>query len=258
MTGSRPILFSELTRDQAREIADQALIVLPIGSTEQHGPHLPAGTDSIVVEHLARAAAAEAARTIPVIVAPTLPFGCSQHHLQFGATISITSETYYRLLMDVGRSLASSGFHRVFIVNGHGGNHDLAQLAARDLALETALHVASGSYWLIADEAPGPGRVPGHAGAFETSLMLEAAPGLVRTPLPSHTVDTAATTAKQRYRTEFHGQWAAIDGYSDDPRPATQGRGATYLANAVRQLASAFVDFYERCSHRVESPRYSS
>src|SRR5207244_8573355 len=79
-------LFAEMNREQLREAALDALAVLPIGATEQHGPHLPTGTDYFAVETLAREAAATASNQIPVVVTPALPFGSSHHHFIFGAT----------------------------------------------------------------------------------------------------------------------------------------------------------------------------
>ena len=113
-------------------------VVLPLGATEQHGPHLPAGTDFFTVDRLAQAAAERAATEIAITVAPALPFGSSDHHLIFGATLSLRTDTYYRVLNDLLRSLVTDGFHRIFLLNGHGGNHELAQLAARDIKRQIA------------------------------------------------------------------------------------------------------------------------
>src|SRR5438034_8081666 len=93
------LLFEELTREELCAAAPDTLAILPVGATEQHGPHLPVGTDRFTVEHIARAAAAEAAGRIPVLVAPTLPFGSSHHHLPFGGTLSLGTETYYHVLV---------------------------------------------------------------------------------------------------------------------------------------------------------------
>src|SRR5688572_18575176 len=107
-------LFADMTREQLRTAAPQSLAVLPIGATEQHGPHLPTGTDLFAVEAIARAAAAIASARMPVIVAPSLPFGSSEHHFVFGATLSLSTETYYRVLRDLLSSLARDGFTRIF------------------------------------------------------------------------------------------------------------------------------------------------
>ena len=116
-------LFAEMNREQLRAAAPESLAVLPIGATEQHGPHLPTGTDLFSVEALSREAAVRASEKIPVIVTPTLPFGSSHHHFVFGATLSLSTETYYRVLCDLVESLIKDGFKKIFVVNGHGGNH---------------------------------------------------------------------------------------------------------------------------------------
>src|SRR6476646_1985783 len=114
----KSILFAEHTRRELRELAPSTLLVLPLGATEQHGPHLPTGTDFLTVEHLAREAAHQIAADLPVLVAPTLPFGCSEHHLPFGGTLSFTTETYYWILCDLLRSLVLDGFQQIFLLNG--------------------------------------------------------------------------------------------------------------------------------------------
>ena len=147
------LLLHEITRQETASRATNALVVLPVGATEQHGPHLPLGTDFLIVEHITRAAAQEARRSIDVLVAPTLPFGSSHHHLPFGGTISLSTERYYGALIDMTESLIESGFRRVFILNGHGGNHEIIQLVARDLSLKHAVNLGAASYWDLAREA---------------------------------------------------------------------------------------------------------
>src|ERR1700741_20324 len=165
-------LFAELNREQLRSLAPDALALLPIGATEQHGPHLATGMDFLTIESIALEAARMA--EVPVVVAPTLPFGSSHHHFVFGATLSLSTETYYRVLYELCESLVTDGFQRIFLLNGHGGNHELAELAVRDIVLRHPVRAAAGSYWRIAgDELRAVSeRFPGHAGEFETSLML--------------------------------------------------------------------------------------
>ncbi|MGN6484428.1 MAG: creatininase family protein, partial [Thermomicrobiales bacterium] len=113
-----------LRRDEIRSrLADGALVVLPTAATEQHGPHLPTGHDSVTVEHIARAAAD--ASLAEVILAPVLCFGSSQHHLPFGGTLSLSTETYYHVARDLVESILASGARRVLLLNGHGGNQQL-------------------------------------------------------------------------------------------------------------------------------------
>src|SRR5260370_9998660 len=150
------LLFAEMTRQEPRALAPETTVVLPLGATEQHGPYLPAGTDFFTVEHLAIAAAEQASAEISIIVTPALPFGSSDHHLVFGATLSLRTETYYRVLMDLLRSLATDAFTRIFLLNGHAGNHKPADLAARDTALSLPARTSPASYCTIPWSSPGP------------------------------------------------------------------------------------------------------
>lgn len=244
-------LFGELTREALRAAADDSLLVFPVGATEQHGPHLPVATDHFSVEYIAREAARAAAERIPVIVAPTLPFGSSHHHLPFGGTMSLSTEVYYRTVFDLCESLVGGGFQRIFILNGHGGNHELIQLVARDLALKHPVQVAAASYWVAAWDALSAvheqGDLPGHAGIFETSVMMALRPELVREPRPKRELPAAAAPQRpySAVRVERHGSWRAINGHSDSPDLADAERGKQYLATAVGAVAEAFVEFYQ-------------
>jgi creatinine amidohydrolase len=251
--------LAELTRGAAREQATDSLLLLPLGATEQHGPHLPVGTDSILVDDVARRAAEWLAGEVPVIVAPTLWFGSSAHHLPFGGTLSLETETYYRVLMDLGRSAVTSGFRRLFLLNGHGGNHELAQLAARDLALAHPIDAAAGSWWTMAydDLHAGGGwdrhPLPGHAGAFETAAILAVRPELVQEPRPARPPSPVPPPSfRSPFRAEFHGSWQSIDGHSDSPADATPAAGAATLDIAGRVVADALRTFHAESRRRAE------
>jgi creatinine amidohydrolase len=245
------VLLHEITRGEAARRAPRALVVLPVGATEQHGPHLPLGTDFLIVEHVARAAALRARPNIDVLVAPTFQTGSSHHHLSFGGTISMATEQYYGALRDMVASLVESGFRRIFIVNGHGGNHELIELVVRDLALSHACNLAAASYWDLAREslaqrAPDLGeRLPGHAGAFETSLIMALHPELVVSPLPHRTAAELNRTSvlPAPFRAERHGFWQRIDGYTDSPNLASAERGQHLLEIIIAAVAAALVRF---------------
>ena len=248
-------LFAEMNREQLRAESAATLAILPIGATEQHGPHLPTGTDCFTVESVARTAAEHASAEVPVIVAPVLPFGSSHHHFIFGATLSLSTDTYYRVLCDLLESFVTDGFTRIFLVNGHGGNHELAQLAARDMALRHPVSVAAGSYWniawpeLIAAEAHRGRRLPGHAGAFESSMVQALRPDLVPAKRPHRDGEfNSDPEISQTYRPEHHGWWREIDGFTDSPDRSTAEDGARYRAAVVAGLARTFVEFYGSCA----------
>ena len=166
--------------------------------------------------------------------------------------MSLSTKTYYRTVYDLTESLITGGFRRIFILNGHGGNHELVQLVARDLALKHPVNVAAGSYWTIAwdalieAQAHASGRFPGHAGVYETSQVLALHPELVRQPLP-HRDGVAAGDPRgfSPYRREIHGFWQEINGFTDSPDRADAGKGAAYLRAAAHAVAAALVEFYQ-------------
>ena len=242
-------LFQELTREESRDLSSGALVVLPLGATEQHGPHLPLGTDFLIVEHVARSSGMLAASSVPVVVAPTLTFGSSDHHLPFGGTVSLATRSYLDAVSDATVSLVHSGFRRIFLLNGHGGNHELVQLVARDVALRHPANIAAASYWDLArsrllehdpDLLP---LVPGHAGVFETSLMLSIRPDLVRPSTPSAEQPRALSLPRAAYRSELHGAWQSIAGFTDEPAAASEALGTRLLDAIVPSVAEAFVEF---------------
>jgi len=245
-------LFAEMNREQLRAEAPASLAVLPIGATEQHGPHLPTGTDFFTVESLAREAAARTPDDVPIIVTPTLPFGSSHHHFVFGATLSLSTETYFRVLCDLLESLVTDGFRRIFVINGHGGNHELAQLAARDIALRHPVQIAATSYWslawndLVAVEAHKGRRLPGHAGDFESSIVLSLRPELSSAGWPHRdgVFESDPSGAPPKYRDERHGWWREINGFTDSPDVATAEKGENFRKAIVGSLAAAFQEFY--------------
>ena len=239
-TTSEPSLLAELTRDEVRAIGAVGVVVVPLGATEQHGPHLPVGTDMFHAEHVARAAARRAAARVRIAVAPSLPFGCSPHHVPLGGTMSVSSATYRSLLVELGGSLARGGCRRIFFVNGHGGNAELVQVAARDIALAHAVHVASCTWWtLIQDPSI---RVPGHAGAFETAVMRALRPELVPDSIPARP-GVAAHAPDPTVRIEQPGAWEALDGYTDDPAAGLDVDGQGYVDRAVAALSDALAAF---------------
>jgi creatinine amidohydrolase len=245
-------LFAELNREQIRAAATDSLVVLPIGATEQHGPHLATGMDYFTVESVAREAASIASAQIPIVVTPALPFGSSHHHFVFGGTLSLSTETYYRVLYELVESLVTDGFTRIFLLNGHGGNHELAQLAVRDIVLKYPVRAAAGSYWTIAwDALVGAGAhvgrgLPGHAGDFETSLMLSLRPELVADDRPRRESpsDTDPSGKQSPFRDERHGWWKGIGGFTDSPAQADAKRGGVFREVIAKAVGHAWVQYY--------------
>ncbi|SEO45147.1 creatinine amidohydrolase [Amycolatopsis saalfeldensis] len=213
-----------------------AIALLPIGSQEQHAAHLPMGTDTMLAEAVVDGALARLGGEPAVVRLPSLPFGHSPHHL-FAAAVSLSAATLSAVLADVLDSLVVSGFRRVLVVNGHGGNDEIMRLAVKQHALRADVALAACSYWSL-----GEGGSPGHAGAFETSLMLAARPELVRERVPHPAVTPPPLFDQPPYpglTVERHGEWARVGGSTDDATAATAERGQDLLAARVTALAEA-------------------
>jgi len=254
MTTSR--LFAEHNRESIKEIAAKGgLVIIPIGAIEQHGPHLPVWTDTLTCETITRAASLLVDKSIPILVTPTLPFGSSDHHLPFGGTMSLDTKVLLDVLMNLGKSLHKSGFRKIMFVNGHGGNHEIFQLAARDLALQLEVHVAAASWWSVAwsrikeTAAFDFGRVPGHAGAFEYAIVKAIAPHLVGTDLvPSLWPDKDSPTKRDSWiapmRVELAGSWIKMNGYGDNPGAIPDDLGQELLKLSIDGVREAIESFY--------------
>src|SRR4051812_47436049 len=119
------LAFSDFTAPALKQFAKQdAIIIVPLGATEQHGPHLPVMVDSrLVTEAAMRTAKKLDARGIPVLVTPTIWTGFSEHHMELGGTITIDFATFHGLVRGVVRSLVRQGFRRICLLNGHGGKN---------------------------------------------------------------------------------------------------------------------------------------
>jgi creatinine amidohydrolase len=250
MPDQDPTLLGSYTRTEVAAIAAQAVAVLPVGATEQHGPHLPIGTDALIVEHLARQAARLVAGPGPVVVAPTLSYGSSHHHLPYGATISISTATYLALVSDLVDSLVESGFRRIFVLNGHGGNAELVSLVARDVSARRKVVVAAASYWQLAAETlregdGGPsGEIPGHAGEFETSMIMALYPQWVAAERPDGA--SSAPPGPGKYRFGSPHPFRSPTGFSDSPLSASADRGRDFLATCIEAVAATLQDFDQR------------
>jgi len=155
-----------------------AVAVVPTGSLEQHGPHLPVGTDSLLAEAVVREGVGIAVEAgTPAVAFPAIWTGFSPHHVPLGATVSLSKETLVALLDDVCSSLLEMGFDRVLLVNGHGGNRPAVSLVAGDIGTrQDEADVAEIDYNALARERfeelrSGESGSAYHAGEFETSLM---------------------------------------------------------------------------------------
>ena len=250
------VLFGEMTREQIRRVAPDSIAVLPTAAIEQHGPHLPVFTDSLMCELIARKAAEKAADRASVVVAPILFFGNSHHHFPFPGVMSLQSHNFMAAVTDALEGLVKSGFRRVVVLNGHGGNSNPINVVGQDLVnrLGNPVACAAGDYWNIARPAlleknvMASGLIPGHAGRFETSLVLGVRPDLVDQEAIADMGDEIQENAGldvglSGAMVQVHGEWQAGLGYTDNPADASPEEGKAMLEIITDSVASFYAAF---------------
>lgn len=239
--------LSELTWTDVRDL-DTDLAVLPIGSTEQHGPHAPLGTDAFHATSVATAGADqfEADQDSPVLVGPTIPVGIAEEHRHFDGTLWVSPETFRSYVRETVASLAHHGFDRVVLVNGHGGNIPaLGETAAAISRQDDAYAVAFTWFDAVGDHADRMG----HGGPLETGLLRHTHPDLVR----EDRTDEAAGGGSETW-----GEWVSgvnlahdsaeftANGTIGDPREGDAALGEELLSMAAEALAELLVEVRDR------------
>ena len=132
----KPYLYEHYTWQELGEVAKkQPVIVLPVGSVEDHGPHLPLDTDNFLIWSICEAAARRAAGDM--LLMPLVSYGFETHHMDFPGTIDIKAEHLLHFVLDITKSVARHGFHRILIADGHGSNMPVLDLVARHTNFET-------------------------------------------------------------------------------------------------------------------------
>jgi creatinine amidohydrolase len=226
--------------------ARDAVVIVPVGSTEQHGPHLPTQVDSLLVGEIARRAARLAAASTPVVVAPTVWSGLAEHHMSLGGTLSLDFATFLALLRCICRSLLRQGFRRILLLNGHGGNIAALTVVVNELAVELAAPIATTSYWPLASEAFGRilerQKNVRHACEAETSMLLALAPDLVDMSRAADAVGPTSRELAEVVGSEAVHRWRSFKsrthhGAIGDPRAASASKGERLLSAAAEAVA---------------------
>jgi creatinine amidohydrolase len=251
---SDPIAWADLAAPAVRERAAAGAIALwPIGSTEQHGAHLATGFDLLAPAEICQRVAS---RLQPnVLVLPGLPFGCSEHWLALGATLSLKAQTLMNVVGDIQDSLRYAGFKHLVIVNGHAGNVGPSAAALGITARPELPRVEFVSYWELVDpqtrtkaSVTDAGGI-GHAGELETSIGLFLQRGVVQQPEDVQTAGATLDGGPGSARTVFLRQPApeseAPEGVYGDPRSARAELGRLIVERATEELA-------EHCANLLE------
>ncbi|MCW3979600.1 MAG: creatininase family protein [Candidatus Bathyarchaeota archaeon] len=238
-----PKTLFEMTWEEVSEALEKTdIVILPVGSTEQHGPHLPLGSDSFQGTDIAKMVVAKlGGEGITVIAAPTIPFGISHAHMKFPGSITVSSSTLSKLIIEICQSLYHHGFRKFVLLLSHGGNLPTLNLVARDLVLELPeayvivpdwlpVMYAQYSEILISDRHMDEH----HSGEAETARMLASTPNLVKLDraeayYPEAKVDPYAKRPYPGSVAKARGGWGMKEttpsGLQGDPKLATRETG---------------------------------
>lgn len=251
----KKVHWQEFLRHEFLAALDQRpVIIVPVGSVEQHGPHCPQDVDISVPFHLA-ISAADAINDFPVIVAPPVTYGFTHYNMGEVGTITLGLEVFISVLCEVTRSIWANGFQRIILLNGHGGNEAPTKVTSVKLAEEDIWAVAL-TYWNMAlPELAEWGESDssiGHAGEWETSLQMHLRP---------HLVD-ADRRVKDDWRLKFGPEVGKFAGFPErrremehgvmgDPMVASAEKGARLFGVLQERLVALCREY-----HDIEPPRY--
>ena len=243
--------WENMTRDEIAALdKDKSIVLLPTSATEQHGAHLPVGTDAIIlstlVDKMVNECEFEAGN---LIFAPQLNVGKSNEHMGFAGTITFGTQTYYSLLHDIATAISASGFKKLVLFNSHGGNTDMLNMISRDLRIDLGLDVFVFDWWFTPfwNEGLQGLQQSGKYGVFhacelETSLMLAARPETVHMELAVDE-EPADCFKGEKYVTVFgpiNAGWKTKDvtnsGVIGAPTYATAEKGHKLFDYACKKL----------------------
>jgi creatinine amidohydrolase len=256
--------YEEFTWPEIKEaVADQRVAVLPVGTVEQHGPHLPLVTDVLTASEFSRMAVAQ----IPseAVLMPPVYYSFNEHHLDFPGTIAVAGETIINYVTDIGVSLAHHGFRKILIVNGHGSNVPFLDIAARNITNRTPSICAMVSWWSLVPkalfdqlrESEKPGGMA-HACELETSVLLHLRGDLVQMDKAERDIHFARTEFfywdLQAPSPIFFQEWFSrysVTGTVGDPTKASAEKGRRF----TEAVAERMVTLIQELRARTIQPR---
>ena len=255
-------LLGELTSPEiSRQISRTSILCLPLGSIEQHGPHLPLDTDTVLAEAFTQAIIARYGEKYDLWQLPALSIGLSREHAWAPGTMSLTIDTMTALLRNIASEVVRTlPTRNLVVVNGHGGNRGILEALGRELSADFGLNFCTLHLGAMMSPPSGAAFTEIHGGKDETSAMLALAPHLVRRDLIAQTKPSKDASMVQTLILDPATTWPWT---SDDPRIAHLGiigdaqaasveHGHAIVARVVEDAASAFTRLLEN-QHRSKS-----
>lgn len=251
--------YEEFTWPEIKEaVARNAVCVLPVGTVEQHGHHLPLVVDVLTSTEVSRRAVEQMAGE--AILMPSVYYSFNEHHMDFPGTIAIEGETIVHYVRDIGRSLARHGFRKILLVNGHGSNVPFLDVAARFITNQSEAVCAMVSWWSLIDrgvlaanrESEYPGGMA-HACELETSALLHLRPDLVEMDKAVKDINFEKTDFfywdLQSMSPIFFQEWFSRyskTGTVGDPTLATAEKGRALVESSVANMVRLIREFRAR------------
>jgi creatinine amidohydrolase len=251
--------YEEFTWPEIKQaVAEQRVAVLPVGTIEQHGPHLPLVTDVLTASEMSRMAVERIVHE--ALLMPPVHYSFNEHHLDFPGTIAITGETIVSYVTDIGVSLAHHGFRKVLLVNGHGSNVPFLDIAARNITNRSEAICAMVSWWSLIPrplfeelrESDTPGGMA-HACELETSVLLHLRSDLVQMDKARKDISFQPTeffywdlqTPSPVFFQEWFSRYSRT-GAVGDPTLASAEKGRRFAEAVVERLVALIREFRER------------
>jgi creatinine amidohydrolase len=251
MNTTRPLgrYWSDLTSEAFSHLDRSRLIaVLPVGATEQHGPHLPMSTDTATIDGMVRATIPHLPGDLPVLFLPTVAYGKSNEHSRYPGTLTVSAPTLIAMWMEIGACVARAGVRKLVLFNSHGGQMSVMDIVARDLREQHDMMVVAANWYTLGLPeglfTAHEGRHGVHAGDLESSVMLHLAPDHVQTGQFRHfrsmTEDLAEENQFLSITPSGKLGWQMHDinpqGAAGDATLATAEKGAAVLDHVGRRF----------------------
>jgi len=239
--------WEELTYKEIKKLAEEGAIpIIPLGSLEVHGPHLPVGTDYLTIYK----AALEVAKREKVIVLPPLAYTYVPENRHFPGAISLSGTTLIKVLEEICDEVYRNGFKKILILNGHGGNIRVLKLFLREMLnshKEYLVYVLTNPLAPVQKviEEVKETEVYGHAGEIETSVMLYLFPKLVRVKKVSGEAELGRSEVVKFTETLIDWICYAVEGYVGDPTKATKEKGKIIFNAFVEAIANVVKEIRE-------------
>ncbi|MEQ9693004.1 creatininase family protein [Shimia sp. SDUM112013] len=248
--------WADLKAPDFADLPEDTIAILPLGATEQHGPHLPLSVDSTLTDAVLSRSLPQWKADTHALILPTLTITKSNEHLAHAGTLTLSARTLLAMLEDIGASVARAGVRRLVLVNGHGGNTAILEIAVRELRVAHGL-IAAHASWFGFTETEGLIDLADsahdlHAGDIETSAMLATRPDLVDMDQAANSPPKSRQWQSDMRWTGLNGQaarpgWVIDDlqasGVCGDASAGSIAKGEAMLDSAARNFADFLVEF---------------